>query len=453
MEESLKRKLEDAGDVVTDTELVKKQATVNKEPSCQSNVGQVRIAVLLGYSGTKYHGIQLNNPHATIERVVLDVFQALGLIRDTDADHISLSRAARTDKGVHALGNVVSFLVSNFTFTGKELATRLNEKLPEDIRVWDVLKVPMSFNPRLCCDSRLYEYYLPSFALIPPRTTCQLGKKMQPNLARKNLPDEEANFVRDIQQEVNTFWESIDTESIRLKDEFEKDPESFQNPYTKYFPDKPIPPHIKLPATVKLKKALKCVERHSYMKYRVSSTRLAFFQKACEEYIGNHNFHNFTVNQDAASRSSWRYIHSIQLGKPFVYKEWEWVPVFLHGQSFMLHQIRKMLAHAIMVVRTAAPISCVTKAFTETPLNISRSPGHVLLLRNPVFSNIPQDWKDKGYEDIHFDEHANAMEKLADTQVFPQMFEIEQKEQMFYNFLSYANAHAGTQFDYLYEES
>ena len=46
----------------------------------------------------------------------------------------------------------------------KELIRKINNKLPEDIRVFGALRVPKHFCGRRFCDSRSYSYLCPSFA-------------------------------------------------------------------------------------------------------------------------------------------------------------------------------------------------------------------------------------------------------------------------------------------------
>jgi tRNA pseudouridine38-40 synthase len=49
---------------------------------------------------------------------------------------VGLARAARTDAGVHAAGNVVS-LKMIITIPGvKDIVSRINEELPPEIRLW-----------------------------------------------------------------------------------------------------------------------------------------------------------------------------------------------------------------------------------------------------------------------------------------------------------------------------
>lgn len=87
-----------------------------------------------------------------------------------------------------------------------------------------------------------------------------------------------------------------------------------------------------------------------------------------------------------------------------IIEDTEWISVKLHGQSFMLHQIRKMicklkkkrcesawltylfnLAMAMLSVRTGTPLSLLPKTFEAEKINIPKAPALGLLLERPVF--------------------------------------------------------------------
>jgi len=62
---------------------------------------------------------------------------------------VGLARAARTDAGVHAAGNLVS-LKMIITIPGvRDIVARVNEELPPEIRLWDYVRTQNSFNARL----------------------------------------------------------------------------------------------------------------------------------------------------------------------------------------------------------------------------------------------------------------------------------------------------------------
>lgn len=62
---------------------------------------------------------------------------------------VNLGRAARTDAGVHAAGNVVSIKIITQIPGIQDVVARVNEFLPPEIRVWGYVRVQNSFNARL----------------------------------------------------------------------------------------------------------------------------------------------------------------------------------------------------------------------------------------------------------------------------------------------------------------
>ena len=81
------------------------------------------------------------------------------------AQHLCrFQRAARTDKGVSAIKQIVSALLPN---DFKERLPKVNDLLPPEIRVIDCLRVTKSFDAKNYCDGRTYSYLMPSYALCP----------------------------------------------------------------------------------------------------------------------------------------------------------------------------------------------------------------------------------------------------------------------------------------------
>ena len=67
------------------------------------------------------------------------------------------SKSGRTDKGVSALGNVISIRLRDIKESNTENYIRMiNRNLPEDIRILAMCKTPDSFNARYHCKKRSY---------------------------------------------------------------------------------------------------------------------------------------------------------------------------------------------------------------------------------------------------------------------------------------------------------
>lgn len=76
-------------------------------------------------------------------------------------------RAARTDKGVHAAGQVVSVKLE-LPDNGEESSIPIiNSHLPKTIQIVGIVRVPKSFNAKNQCDCRKYEYLLPTSVFQP----------------------------------------------------------------------------------------------------------------------------------------------------------------------------------------------------------------------------------------------------------------------------------------------
>jgi tRNA pseudouridine38-40 synthase len=112
-----------------------------------------RVVLILEYDGTNYHGSQLQANAPTIQGEVEKALQKL------TGEKTRIKAASRTDAGVHALGQVVSFR------TGVDLPLKtfidgLNYYLPRDIAVKEAFKVDDNFDVRRRAISREYKYYI-----------------------------------------------------------------------------------------------------------------------------------------------------------------------------------------------------------------------------------------------------------------------------------------------------
>ena len=161
-----------------------------------------KVAVLIGYSGTGYKGMQISPSEKTIEGDLFNAFIAAGAIAKTNADDpkkASLVRCARTDKGVHAAGNMISL---KLIVEDADIVEKINANLSPQIRVWGIERTIGSFSCYQACDSRWYEYLIPSHAFLPPHPSSWLAKKLEQYA--DDGGDREAYEKR--QAEVKGFW-------------------------------------------------------------------------------------------------------------------------------------------------------------------------------------------------------------------------------------------------------
>ncbi|KAG9076252.1 tRNA pseudouridine synthase 1, partial [Ceratobasidium sp. UAMH 11750] len=142
-----------------------------------------KVAMLIGFCGTGYNGMQIQRDAHTIENTLFDAMVKAGAVSKDNSDDpvkVNLQRSARTDAGVHAAGNVVSLKMITEPPDTPDLVARLNELLPPEIRVWKFVRTLNGFNSRTACDSRVYEYLLPSYALLPPKPDTPTARHTMP---------------------------------------------------------------------------------------------------------------------------------------------------------------------------------------------------------------------------------------------------------------------------------
>jgi tRNA pseudouridine38-40 synthase len=112
-----------------------------------------RFALLLEYDGTGFAGSQLQ----TNARTVQSVLEAA--IERATSETVRVAFAGRTDAGVHAYGQVASF-VSGTKLSPDVLQRALNAWLPADVVVRQLAEVGEDFDPRRQAVRRHYRYLI-----------------------------------------------------------------------------------------------------------------------------------------------------------------------------------------------------------------------------------------------------------------------------------------------------
>jgi tRNA pseudouridine38-40 synthase len=105
------------------------------------------------YDGTDFAGFQWQHGVRTVQVTLEDA------IAERTGQRVRLTGAGRTDAGVHALGQVVSFACETRIPEGR-MALALNSALPPDLSVRQVEEVDPAFSARFSASSRLYAYLI-----------------------------------------------------------------------------------------------------------------------------------------------------------------------------------------------------------------------------------------------------------------------------------------------------
>jgi tRNA pseudouridine38-40 synthase len=112
------------------------------------------FAALIAYDGTGYHGFQRQvETQPTVQSTIETVLSQLA------RQPVTLLGSGRTDSGVHAVGQVITFAL-DWQHSSEDLRRALNANLPEDIAILQLKQVPSSFHPRFDALRRAYVYHI-----------------------------------------------------------------------------------------------------------------------------------------------------------------------------------------------------------------------------------------------------------------------------------------------------
>jgi len=118
---------------------------------------QKNIFLKIEYLGTHYFGFQLQDKTGKREISVQQVIE--GALRRLFKQNIRITYSSRTDRGVHAHGQVINFKIDT-TIPLKSIKNALNVFLPDDVRVKTARRVPLDFHARFWAKSKIYRYVI-----------------------------------------------------------------------------------------------------------------------------------------------------------------------------------------------------------------------------------------------------------------------------------------------------
>ncbi|XP_020493752.1 tRNA pseudouridine synthase A isoform X1 [Labrus bergylta] len=146
-------------------------------------------------------------------------------------------------------------------------------------------------------------------------------------------------------------------------------------------------------------------------------------------YKGTHNFHNFTSQKAASDPSARRYIMEMSCGEPFVCSGTEFAVITVRGQSFMLHQIRKMIGLVIAVIRGYAKEEVVERSWGLEKVDVPKAPGLGLVLERVHFDRYNKKFGGDGlHETLEWENEEEAIKAFKEAQIYPTIVETECQE-------------------------
>jgi len=163
--------------------------------------------------------------------------------------------------------------------------------------------------------------------------------------------------------------------------------------------------------------------------WRCGENTISEVNSVFKHFLGVHYFHNYTSGKLPMEPSSQRYILEFQAGEPFVREGMEWSVVKVKGQSFMLHQIRKMVGLGIAIIRGHTGMQTLDNAWGMERIDIPRAPGLGLMLDQIHYDRYNKRFAGDGiHEGLDWKGQEDAVEKFKEDFIFSDIIETEKKE-------------------------
>lgn len=238
-------------------------------------------------------------------------------------------RAARTDAGVSAAINVLNLkIILNPPDLPEGMALRdyINTFLPASIRVWDIIRTQGSFHSRTMCDSRMYNYSLPSYVFLEPKPDTLMEGRVT---------------WRDEEEKENSYWRKAaregegkakgTAEEVTLEDK-ESLEGSKAEETASVEPSKLSEEGVSDSATVTSAPKEKgpssfAIDQIQRKQYRIPKETLERVRETMNRFLGSHNFWNYTVGKEFSDRSCQRVMKNLTVSGPSDVKEYMVVPI------------------------------------------------------------------------------------------------------------------------------
>ncbi|KAJ0462845.1 putative tRNA pseudouridine(38-40) synthase [Helianthus annuus] len=433
-----------------------------------------KVAILFAYCGAGYLGMQKNPGAKTIEGELQQALCISGAIPQPDLHCpkiFDFARSARTDKGVSAIGQVVS---GKFYIDPPGFVERINNNLPEKFRVFGFKHVTASFSSKKCCVGRRYVYLLPVFALdclahrdrgsvlaslgsgnelVRCFECSERGRKVfgamdvQSGISSNTwsvvskLDNKQANLTgldngngckegecsergRKVVGETGVK-SSISSNTCSALSNFD----SKQENLTILDNGNGCKEGLN-PESVIIDNNFNGENSHIVKEnvFCYGDKERQRFNKILKQYEGTHNFHNFTTKMKATDPAANRNIISFHADTTVTIDGIEFVKCEVVGQSFMLHQIRKMIGVAVAVMRNCALESLIETALRpDVKINVPTAPEVGLYLEECFFSSYNEICK-ATHEEVSMKDYAEEAEEFKLKHIYPHIASTEHKE-------------------------
>lgn len=165
--------------------------------------------------------------------------------------------------------------------------------------------------------------------------------------------------------------------------------------------------------------------------FRLSPERFEELNRVLSLFLGTKNFHNFTVDKKPHDQSALRFIMSFECQQPFVpdNTEVEFARLKITGQSFMMHQIRKMVGVVIAIMRGYLDFDFINRAVQKERFLIHHAPGLGLVLDAVHYNMYNERYGSDGVHDpLLFEKEEAVIEEFFRKHIMSTIIETELNE-------------------------
>ncbi|KAH8388185.1 hypothetical protein KR200_009419, partial [Drosophila serrata] len=178
--------------------------------------------------------------------------------------------------------------------------------------------------------------------------------------------------------------------------------------------------------------------------FRISPELLEKVRETLKLYEGTKNFHNFTSKKSFLDPSSKRFIMSFTSSEPFQSPQGiEFITLKVKGQSFMLHQIRKMVGLAIAIVRGNTTAESLERALTEERLDLPMAPGLGLVLDTVHYERYNDRYgKDGIHKPLTWQAQETKVQEFIEREIFSQIYKTEAEQRNMLDWIGTLHYHS-----------
>ncbi|KAI5079597.1 hypothetical protein GOP47_0005076 [Adiantum capillus-veneris] len=342
--------------------------TVSPSSLSQCKSIKRKVALWVGYVGTDYKGLQIQRTSAagqTIEQELeTAIFRAGGILESNfgSLEKVGWMRSSRTDKGVHSLSTVISLKIEvnpeawGCNDDGIGFADKINQYLPRTIKIFGIAPVNKSFDPRRGCRTRTYRYLLPSAAVGVTESTSI--EEVQQHISRFQIIL--SSFVGHYPYHNYTIRSqyrkksSASNKKDSMKHDIKQEDSQLPLSVSDYSSDEDE----------------SCNDELSSLPVLSTSTSPKQADELSSPPPKIFWLHEINI-ADKIFSAHFRTVFSFTCGGLQNFKGLQFLELNVHGESFMLHQIRKMIGTAVAVMRDVLPLDVI-------PISLSCSARVVL---------------------------------------------------------------------------